>query len=509
MDSEQFDSLTARLSRAVNRRQGLGALFAVGLSASFQAEITQAKRKKHKKPCKAPRERCGGKCLAIQNDDRNCGACGNRCSRTEICRNGQCEVILPPVDCPVGECCEDNQICNGDGRCRDGQCQPLPTCLPVDGRAGPEDPVQCCSSNTNCFSDPEVGLVCECLPGDAGDTCYRNNDCRSGRCVGYQCLACSGGTVECNGQCVSLESDSNCGACGHACARSEFCQNQTCKPRFEVDTVWPGLGSSSVYVENDQTMFITDFGGNCVRQYSPSGSLQHTYGVCGTAGSDNQHLHFPTSVLPSGQRVFVADSYNNRVQIFARNGGWQGQLASGPGSGNYQVEDPHDITVDRDGNYYVADTRNHRVQKFSSNGTYLWTFGSGPGTGDGLLTSPIACVVDRSGNVYVADYHNDYIQQFDNAGRFVQSFGSHGSDPGQLNGPNDLALASNGDVFVPDFFNARVAQFTSNGAFVGNLTDPRFEGPTGIFIDNQDRIYVADYDWDGVIRFVLKAPRPS
>ena len=67
--------------------------------------------------------------------------------------------------------------------------------------------------------------------------------------------------------------------------------------------------------------------------------------------------------------------------------------------------------VDSSGNVYVADTYNHRVQKFSSSGVYQTQWGT-RGSGDGQFIDPSGVAVDSSGNVYVADYGNNRVQKF-------------------------------------------------------------------------------------------------
>jgi len=45
--------------------RGVAAIPALGV------DRVDAKHKKRKKRCKAPQKKCGGKCVAIQNDERN------------------------------------------------------------------------------------------------------------------------------------------------------------------------------------------------------------------------------------------------------------------------------------------------------------------------------------------------------------------------------------------------------------------------------------------------------
>ncbi len=74
---------------------------------------------------------------------------------------------------------------------------------------------------------------------------------------------------------------------------------------------------------------------------------------------------------------------------------------------------PTGIAVDSSaGKVYVADTANNRIQVFSSNGTFITKWGK-YGLADGNLVSPTGIAVDSSaGKVYVADTANNRIQVF-------------------------------------------------------------------------------------------------
>ena len=67
--------------------------------------------------------------------------------------------------------------------------------------------------------------------------------------------------------------------------------------------------------------------------------------------------------------------------------------------------------MDATGNVYVADTFNNRIQRFTSNGTYLAPLG-GPGSGDGQFSQPWGVAVHASGDVYAADTGNGRVQVF-------------------------------------------------------------------------------------------------
>ena len=81
------------------------------------------------------------------------------------------------------------------------------------------------------------------------------------------------------------------------------------------------------------------------------------------------------------------------------------------GTGNGQFNSPRGIAVDGGGNIYVADTNNNRVQIFDSSGAFQYAFGS-LGSGNGQFKSPSGIAVGGGGNIYVADTFNNRVQVF-------------------------------------------------------------------------------------------------
>jgi len=119
-------------------------------------------------------------------------------------------------------------------------------------------------------------------------------------------------------------------------------------------------------------------------------------------------------------RLFIADSYNHRVQIFATDGTFLGKWGSyGKGPGELNL--PWGLAIDKDGNVYVADWGNSRVQKFSNDGHYLATFGA-LGSGEGALYRPSSVAVDKDGDVYVTDYDAHRVFIYDSKGNYLVSF---------------------------------------------------------------------------------------
>jgi tripartite motif-containing protein 71 len=80
--------------------------------------------------------------------------------------------------------------------------------------------------------------------------------------------------------------------------------------------------------------------------------------------------------------------------------------------GNGLFYAPTGLASDSKGNIYVADTTNNRIQVFSNNGTFITKWGTS-GIGDGQFHNPRwVAVNDKSGQIYLSDSGNNRIQLF-------------------------------------------------------------------------------------------------
>jgi len=189
-----------------------------------------------------------------------------------------------------------------------------------------------------------------------------------------------------------------------------------------------------------------------------------------------------------------------------------GKLVRSFGAG--LILSPHGIDVDHEGNVWVTDCactgasaqrqaqvgpppRGHQVFKFSPEGKLLLTLGTAAGARPpGHFWQPNDVLVAPNGDIFVADGHssadtaNARILKFDKTGTLIKEWGRKGTGPGELDQPHALAMDSRGRLFVGDRSNNRIQIFDQDGTFLEEWT--QFSRPSGIYIDQNDIMYVTD-----------------
>src|SRR2546421_9620556 len=231
----------------------------------------------------------------------------------------------------------------------------------------------------------------------------------------------------------------------------------------------------------------------------------------GASGQDNPyHVVLGWPQLPSniklGGVISVEPDAKGNVWVFHRNQppilefDRSGALIKSFGTDMFVQ--PHGMTVDRDGNLWVTDSqgkdgKGHQVFKFSPDGKVLMTLGK-PGVAaeaDDTFSGPSDVIVARNGDIFVTDGHtanaNGRVVKFSRDGKFVKAWGTtHGSGPGEMNQPHSIAMDSQGRLFVADRSNRRIQIFDQDGRFLDQWK--QFGRPSGIFIDRNDNMVVAD-----------------
>jgi len=175
---------------------------------------------------------------------------------------------------------------------------------------------------------------------------------------------------------------------------------------------------------------------------------------------------------------------------------------------------PHGFDLDGEGNLWVTegapqgDARGsegfargmgHQVIKLNQDGEVLMRLGEAGVAGDDAthFNGPSAVLAAPGGDVWIADGHrggNNRVLKFSANGELLLQLGggvaSLSREVGSFNDPHDLKMDSQGRVFVADRGNNRIQIFDQDGELLSIWT--QFGRPSGIWIDAQDKIYVAD-----------------
>lgn len=193
---------------------------------------------------------------------------------------------------------------------------------------------------------------------------------------------------------------------------------------------------------------------NC---FAADGTLVEQWGRRGT---NRGELILPRSVAINSRGEIYLTEYTtvDRVQAFAPGTHGLLRVFGRPGMGDGEFNRAEGIDIARDDRVYVADSCNHRIQIFAADGRWLRTYGQA-GRALGELSYPYDVKVDAEGRQYVCEFGNSRIQIFGRDHQPLEVLGGPGTGPGRFNNPWAIALDSRGNLYVADAGNHRVQKF--------------------------------------------------
>ena len=220
-----------------------------------------------------------------------------------------------------------------------------------------------------------------------------------------------------------------------------------------------------------------------------TGSGNHVYEVIRPWGELPAGMEFgPVNdvAVDSHDRVYVFQRNDPPVMVFDRDGKYLSSWGSG------MFVDAHGMYISTDDHIYLGNRDGHQVVKCTLDGQVVMTLGTaGEPSFPGPFNHPTGVAVGSNGDIYVTDgYGNNRVHRFSATGGLILSWGSRGMGPGEFRVPHGIWVDRNDRVYVADRENGRVQLFTSEGVFIDQWPD--FFRATDVYIDADDFAYVTD-----------------
>ncbi|QDT37345.1 ATP-binding cassette domain-containing protein [Stratiformator vulcanicus] len=164
----------------------------------------------------------------------------------------------------------------------------------------------------------------------------------------------------------------------------------------------PGQFIFPVAIERDDTghLYVGEYGGNDrIQKLTLEGDFVLEFGTPGTEAGEFQR---PSGLVWRDDRLYVADAFNSRIQIFSGDGKYVGTLGDESAA---ELGYPYELKMGPEGDFYVVEYAAGRVSRLDPNGVRTGAFGSA-GRGKGQFATPWGLAVDSKGTIVVADTGN-------------------------------------------------------------------------------------------------------
>jgi autotransporter-associated beta strand protein len=288
---------------------------------------------------------------------------------------------------------------------------------------------------------------------------------------------------------------------------------------------------SGVTEDSAGNLYVADTGNHRIRKIDKLTGLVSTIAGSGSFGfadgaGPTARFAFPAAVAVTadGGIVYVSDTINHRIRKLTKPAvvgqPWTVTTLAGTGVAGLtegagsvaRFNHPHGLIIDDSGALLVADKENNRIRKVSAAGissTYYF---------EDILTiyKPTGLVLDSAGNLFVAEPDYNLIWKIAEGTLAISNFagGSEGFIDGtgtnaRFNEPVSLAIDGDDNLYVSDQKNHAIRKITSarvvttvapvgvaptpsSGSVDGNSTIARFDGPSGLLVDSDGFLIVAD-----------------
>ena len=209
----------------------------------------------------------------------------------------------------------------------------------------------------------------------------------------------------------------------------------------------------------------------------------------GKEGAGDGEFREPRDLVVVGDTVYVADTGNQRVSVFDRNGIPQGTWEGG----EEPFQDPLALGVDPAGSVLVLDSMPGWIYRFDDQGQSLPRI-AGPTT---RTFHPRGMSALPDGTIIVADTGGSRILFLDSEGTFTGELGQLGDSVGELNEPTDVLVDPDGALYVLEAYNHRLQKLSRWGSSLGSWSIPpavAYDGPHAVWAPDGSLLMTAPED---------------
>ncbi|MGA1839416.1 MAG: NHL repeat-containing protein [bacterium] len=194
--------------------------------------------------------------------------------------------------------------------------------------------------------------------------------------------------------------------------------------------------------------------------------------------------------------IYISQLEENSIEVFNKKGVWQISIPRSPRRKEWKLK-PGRMIFDHSGRLLVNDRGSGEVWFMTREGNVLQKQSVGQKDKSSRLLSGIA--LDTKGRIYVASAQGSpVIIVFDAKGSQINSFGRHGSlYEDSFSFPHSMAVDSKDRIWVVDAFRHTIKVFGPDGTHLFNIGEfgeeaGAFVYPVDIDIDKDGRLYVLE-----------------
>ena len=188
-------------------------------------------------------------------------------------------------------------------------------------------------------------------------------------------------------------------------------------------------------VVNGNNLYVTDMDAHTVFHLKIEADLR-LVGRVGSRGSGMGQFDLPRQLsIATNSDVYIADAYNNRIQIL------DCSLHPIREVTHPSMHRPYDVKLTMEEMYVITPASSPCVHVFNHTGHKIRSLIA---CGGGInITRPSFLCLDTEKNIIISDSHSHWIKIFSNEGALLHTIGENGFQVGMFNYPYGIALSSN------------------------------------------------------------------